>query len=452
MELWLPNQVALNDTSHALIADVEETARRIDGHRPLPDHVVTRIEDELLGERVHNSNAIEGNTLDLRETVMILKQGIAGAKKKREALEARNLGEAVLRVSGWLKGGESCHTVERLCDVHHLILHEIDDGWAGRFREHRVAIEGAKHQPPNHELVPALTERVMAQLSQPTDQPLFQAAWAHWVLARIHPFHDGNGRIARLWQDAILLQHHLTCAVIRMEDRRNYLDSLAQADEGDFNPLVQLVAQRVSVTFDKYLIELGREGELSEFVQELVGEVKVRTEQQRTLDYLRWSRKMEQLRREFELCASRISDEARELRIQVRRYDIIDQLRWENIRSGIGAEQTWFFVLDFYLGSVRRRYYFFFGRHYWTDQDTDEDRAEQRVSLLISEDDGSGSGVRLSDDAATPITIREIFVVGDSLVCRRVHSATGERVYDRNPSPLRLAQDFVREVVLNRLT
>jgi len=83
MELWLPEQVAVDEVSRGLIADVKVTARSVNDYRPLPGDVVKRIEDDLLGERVYSSNAIEGNTLDLRETVMILKKGILGAKKKR---------------------------------------------------------------------------------------------------------------------------------------------------------------------------------------------------------------------------------------------------------------------------------------------------------------------------------------------------------------------------------
>ena len=71
--------------------------------------VVQSIDEDLFGERVYSSNAIEGNTLDLRETVMILKQGILGGGRRREALEARNLGEAIRRVTEWLGAKRSCH-------------------------------------------------------------------------------------------------------------------------------------------------------------------------------------------------------------------------------------------------------------------------------------------------------------------------------------------------------
>jgi len=453
MEFWLPNQIELNGTSKALIQDVEETARRVDEQRPLPDPVVRRINDDLLGERVYSSNAIEGNTLDLRETIVILKQGVLGAKKKREALEVRNLGQAVDAISDWIRTGIDCHTVDKLLQAHRLLFNEIDDEWAGRFREHRVMIRGATHQPPSQEGVRPLVERLMDELREPTNEnAILRATWAHWAIARIHPFHDGNGRMARLWQDLVLHQSKLTCAVIRPEDRRQYLEALGEADEGEFNPIAQLVAQRASSTFDRYLIELRKEDELKDWVTDLVGEVDTRLEEKRKLDYMRWARRMTQLRYEFELCTARVTDSTTELGVQIRPFDIIDQSRWENIGSGVGAEQTWFFKMEFSRGRERRRYFFFFGRHFWGECDTDRDRAEPRVSLLISEDAGGGHASRLDQIPDCPLEAREVFVTDDEFVRKREDCVTGKTVYDRNVSALRIAQDFIRDVVLHRMT
>ena len=126
MELILPNQIALNDNSLAMIAGVEEAAKRVDDRRPLPSSMVKRLDASLLGERVYSSNAIEGNTLELRETVMILEKGIAGFKKKREALEVKNLGEAVRTVSAWVTDNSNCHTNEDILAVHRTILNTIN--------------------------------------------------------------------------------------------------------------------------------------------------------------------------------------------------------------------------------------------------------------------------------------------------------------------------------------
>lgn len=451
MELGKPEIVSLDETSKALLADLDETTRRVREYRPLPADVVKRIEDELLGERVYSSNAIEGNGLDLRETVMVLKQGVRASTKKRDATEARNLGKAAGQLSAWIRNREACHTLDCLTGLHLILMKDVEQH-AGRFRDRRVMIEGAKHQPPDHELVASLMERVLEQLAEPSDaHHLVRAAWAHWAIARIHPFFDGNGRMARLWQDLVLLQSELTCAIIRPRDRREYLDALMAADDGDFNPLVQLVAQRVSLTFDKYLTEIAKAADLGKWAGELVGEADVRIEESRKLEYMRWARKMEQLRWEFDQCASRITDASSEIQLQVRPYDLIDQTSWENLRSGQGAQRTWCFTLDARSPRKHFKYYFFFDRHYWTDADSDEDRSQQRVCLLISESSGGDDPVVLRELDNAPTRLTEVFLVDDQLV-RCLRDPNGRvPVYERNVPPLRIAQDFVRDVVLNRL-
>jgi len=461
MELWLPDHIALNDTTNALIADVEEVARRVNEHRPLEPDVVARIDDDLLGERVYSSNAIEGNTLDYRETVMILRQGIGGFRKKREAKEARNLGAAIKSVTTWMDGGIEAYDVDRFREAHRTILTEIDDHWAGKLRTDSVMIQGAKYQPPDHSVVPAIVERVMEYLRNSSHSNIvLESSWTHWAIARIHPFYDGNGRIARLWQDIVLLKGQLTCAVVRPEDRRNYLDSLAAADEGDFDPLVQLVAQRVAATFDKYLEQLGRTAALAEWVTKVAGEADERAAEKTKLAFERWRRKMEQVLREFEFCAAKVSQASQTIGVQVQAYPMIDQTQWQNIRDGIRLSKTGLFNVDFSVGGKRLRYHFFFGKHFWKDFDDDQMRAEQRVNLLISEEVvGSGTGVRLDELDNCPLTIREILVEDDRLVCRRVDLAS-PRVdvaspagrYDHDVPALRIAQDFIGEVVLHRLT
>jgi len=454
MELLLPDQIALDETSVALIEDAEECARRVDEYRPLPPPVVERINDKLLGERVYSSNAIEGNTLDLRETVMILRQGVESGGRKREALEAHNLGDAARTITEWADTKLQYHTPEKLCEVHGLILRDIETECAGRFRERRVMIQGAVRQPPDHVLVPVLVERVMEKLSQPFDvSAILMGTWVHWAIARIHPFQDGNGRLARLWQDLVLCQGGLTCAIIRPTDRKDYLDALGQADEGEINPLVRMVAQRVASAFDTYFSELTADKKVDEWAAELAGEADERLEQKRELLYQRWRRKMETLCREFDLCASRLTDAGRGIKVHMRPYEPIDQRSWENVLSGTGAEKTWLFTLDFDLvGKQRRRYFFFFGKHYPTDLDDERDRAEHRVCLLISEDEGTGQGIRLDHIQSCPIGLREVFVVDGKFVCRVRSAHTGKDGYERDVAPLRIAQDFMRHVILQRMT
>lgn len=468
MELFLPDQIVLNEASKALIGDLEETARRVHEYRPLPSAVVKRIEDSLLGDRVYSSNAIEGSTLDYRETVTVLNTGRILENKKREAIEARNLGEAVKKVESLVGLGKEAHRVENLLDAHRLILRETtDEYWGGRFREQRVTLTGAKHQPPDHSIVPALVERVTDRLSRIDDHPgLLRACWTHWALARIHPFKDGNGRIARIGQDLVLFQQNLTCAIIRPEERRGYLDALTAANEGDFNALVQLVAQRVLTTFDKYLSEIARDKEFDAFVEEVTGATEARTGEVEQLIYQRWARKMDQLRWEFELCATRITEVSDSLRIQLRKSAVIDREKWANIRLGLSSEKPAFFFLDVSVGKREKSYKFVFrksGSFTVAEQPEDMLHAVSLAGVEEVRDPGTfhgtvitGSSFFTSTPPSLPFVgdtwIFEAAVVGDGFRVSRYDPDTRNLQTESGVAPLRVAQDFIRDVVLRRLT
>jgi Fic family protein len=99
----------------------------------------------------------------------------------------------------------------------------------------------------------------LERLRTPAGTPgLLEACWVHWAIARIHPFKDGNGRLARLWQDLMLFQANLTCAIMRPEERGRYFDALIAADTGDFNALLQLTAEGVHTTFGRYLTQKSK--------------------------------------------------------------------------------------------------------------------------------------------------------------------------------------------------
>ncbi len=454
MELLRVEEIALSETSNALLADIDETARRVNEFRRLPPETVRTLLHDLLGERVYTSNAIEGNTLDLRETREVLRTGHVDIPKRREATEALNLGEAIKQAQV-LTEPDARIDVEQFLLVHQILLKGIDDEWAGRFRDRSVVIHAAKYQPPDSTYVPDMVDRFFEGLDSAADvHPVLLATWAHWTIARIHPFFDGNGRMARLWQDIILFRSQLTCAIVRPEDRRDYLSALESADEGRFDPFLQLVARRLAATLDKYLDAQSKSEELDEWASALGGEVDARATEQRRLSYVRWSRKMEQIRFEFEQCAVRITQAANDIDIQLRAYDMIDQAKWESIRFGGKVAETWLFHLGFRRGRQYMRYIFFFGRHYWSDTDSDAERGEPRVSLLVSEQaPGAERARRLGEeDFITPLSLREVFVVDNHVVRKRYDPATETDVYDRDIEPMIVAQDFIQEVLLGRLT
>lgn len=455
MDIPSPQDVSINHVTQELILDVTELARQVNDRRPIPPEVTVGIQRELLGIRVYNSNAIEGNTLTLRETKSVLETGmIIDVGRKREATEAINLGKAIAEVQQLVTDRNSWSDAARFFAVHRTLLTGVMDATAGVIRSERVMIMGAKRQPPNSSELDALLEQFFGQLRTGTDiEPVRLATWVHWGIARIHPFKDGNGRMARLWQDLILFGHRLTASVIRQEDRNEYYLALSSADEGDFNPLTQLVSRSLSKTLQIYVNAQREFDELKDWATSIIGESNVRIDEQRKLEYLRWVRQMDQIRDAFERCATQITSASNgKFEIQVQSFDMVDQSTWETLRSGGRAARTWFFWTNFRRGEERIQYCFFFGHHLFSDVDREVPEIGPNASLLISEQEGNDAAIRLADSYDGPVTLRELLIVNDKIARKRHDLAKGSLVYDLDIDALAVARDFVQEVLLMRMT
>jgi Fic family protein len=455
MELKAIRQFDFTAETNALVGDVDELAEKVNDFRPLTPDLVASVHEKMFPERVYSSNAIEGNTLTLGETREILTTGHISNNRRREGTEAKNLGNAVKHLEGVLLPDDTPHMVDKLLSLHRILLKDLDPS-AGAFRQERVMIGGAAQQPPRAELVPALVEELLKEITESNDLNAVKVAtWAHWAIARVHPFKDGNGRTARLWQDLILLRARLAPAIIRLQDRdqNGYYDALAAADRGDINPLTQLIAQRTAATLDKYISAQQQASELTTWASTISGEITTRISEQRRAQYLRWARVLESLRNDFQRCAAKITESGYE--VQFREYPIIDEGAWENIRNGIGAKQTWFFSLTFKRGVNTIRYIFFFGKHFWKSEDTDDIRREPRVALLVSEQLPDEEATLLYDLDDSPINLREVFVVDTELIGVdevRGSNAEIETRYVRDTNGLKLAQKFIEQVILRRLS
>ncbi len=240
----------------------------------------------------------------------------------------------------------------------------------------------------------------------------------HWAIARIHPFEDGNGRMARLWQDLILLRSRLTIAIIRPQNREHYLNALGQADEGNFNPLTQLICQRVMSTFQTYLNAQESADQLKGWATNLVGQSAGPDTENRKLSYLRWLLAVEQLRDAFERCAALINRGSdRSVEVQIQAFDIIDQTTWESLLAGGAVKKTWFFKALFRRNTSTVWYHFFFGTHQWVPADAQTIDQGPAVNISVSrQGPGEDRPTRLDDLESTPVTLREILVRDKSIV------------------------------------
>jgi len=455
MELIGPSDFHLDEVTTAMLSDLAELARQVNEIRPLSPEVLRQVEEELFGERVFSSNAIEGNTLTIRETRLILQtKTIFDVRRRREAQEALNLGEASRRMEQFLEVEGAWHDIANFFAIHETLMRGVNDSIAGVIRNRDVMITGARHQPPGSREASDLVDKIFSYLAQGENvNGLVLAAWVHWAIARVHPFEDGNGRMARLWQDLVLLRSRLTVAIIRPQDRQTYMDALVLADENDFNPLAQLICQRVMSTLQIYLNAQQATDDLQGWATELVGESAEREAEKRRLAYLRWRHSVEQLRDAFERCSALVTRGGNaSLEVQVQPYDIIDQSTWETLLSGGGAKKTWFFKVWFRKDEKVVWYYFFFGKHFWSLVDEAIGEYGPWVNIMVSRQyPEEATATKLDDVENTRVSLRELLVVEKRLVRRRWDASTSKMVYDLDKKPIHVAKDFFEDVVLKEL-
>jgi len=235
----------------------------LDAKRPLPEAVLSRVREELHTEFVFNSNAIEGNTLTLKETRLVLAEGMTiKGKPLKDHLEATNHLEAIDFICN-LSKTDADITEADINGIHGIVLKDIEREYAGKYRPGQVRILGANFIPPNALKIPALMEKLVAWLkAHPGKGNIIEAAAsAHYEISRIHPYIDGNGRVARLLMNLILIRNGFPPAVILNNDRKKYYHALGRADQGEFHPFFKLVGQSLERSLDIYLRAFGLDNE-----------------------------------------------------------------------------------------------------------------------------------------------------------------------------------------------
>lgn len=240
------------------IAKAGAKKKALDAFRPIPRGVLAGIADVLQLEWSYHSNAIEGNTLTLQETMLVISDGITiGGKSMREHLEAINHDEAIDFVTA-LAAPDFTLTERVIRELHVLVMDKIEKEQIGQYRKTGVRIGGANFTPPDALQVPALMEELVVWVNENPLQlhPLLLATAFHHRFVWIHPFVDGNGRTVRLLQNLLLMSAGYPPAIILRHDRKKYYKALNNANDGDFADLGLLLLQAAERSLDIYLSNL----------------------------------------------------------------------------------------------------------------------------------------------------------------------------------------------------
>jgi excisionase family DNA binding protein len=230
---------------------------KLDSHRSLSEAILNRLHRNMEIEYTYNTNAIEGNTLTLRETQLVIREGITiNGKSLSDHIEAKNHPKAINYIEELAKQKDATThlTQENILKIHESIFSGILEN-AGQYRNCQVYIEGCDQTPPAACEIPDLMKQLINWLNTNPEElrPIELAAVFHHKFVSIHPFDDGNGRVSRLLTNLLLINKGYTLTVIKRVDRKKYYDTLQKADNGDLKPSVNFIARSVEQSLDIYL-------------------------------------------------------------------------------------------------------------------------------------------------------------------------------------------------------
>ena len=234
------------DIPNNFFEELDKKKSILDSKRPLPKETLNSLEENFKLEWTYNSNAIEGNTLTLKETKVVLEGITIGGKTMREHLEAINHKEAIEFLEELIKDNRELSEMD-IKNIHALVLKGIDDGNAGRYRTENVIISGATHIPPESVIVPELMEKLIYRYDEWKEKyhPIVVASLLHAEFVKIHPFIDGNGRTARLLMNFEAMKNGYPPIIIKTEQRHSYYDALDKgAMTGDYTNFVKMVTKQ----------------------------------------------------------------------------------------------------------------------------------------------------------------------------------------------------------------
>lgn len=235
---------------------IKEKRAKLDKLRPLSPALVARLREQIIIEWTYNSNAIEGTKLSLKETELVIEQGltIKGVPIK-DHLEAINHKEAILFLEELVKTKKFKINALLIRQTNQLVLNKIDKDNAGKYRAVQVKITGASYNLPYPAQIPVEMKLFENWLSDKKNQKdiIDYASLAHFKLVNVHPFIDGNGRTARLLMNLILINKGFPPTVILTTERAKYYETLHLANKGEYKPFVDFIGRCVERSLTWYL-------------------------------------------------------------------------------------------------------------------------------------------------------------------------------------------------------
>ena len=235
-----------------ILAQIDRKKQELDTRRPLTEGEVARLTEEFIIEYTYNSNAIEGNTLTLRETDLVLRGLTIDQKPLKDHMEAVGHKEAFEFVTELVK--ENTPVSEYIIkQIHYLVLADKKDD-RGVYRRIPVRIMGAQHEPVQPYLIEPKMEQLLREFNESTEHIVTKLARFHIEFEGIHPFIDGNGRTGRLLVNLELMKAGYPPIDIKFTDRIAYYNAFDEYHvKHNLSAMEKLFAGYINARLDTYL-------------------------------------------------------------------------------------------------------------------------------------------------------------------------------------------------------
>lgn len=239
-------------SKESILSLIDRKKKELDSCRPLTEGEVERLNEEFVVEYTYNSNAIEGNTLTLRETDLVLRGLTIDKKPLKDHMEAVGHKEAFDFVSDLVK--ENVPISESIIkQIHYLVLADKKDD-RGVYRRVPVRIMGAKHEPVQPYLIAPNMEQLLQRYAESKEHIVTKLARFHIEFEGIHPFIDGNGRTGRLLVNLELMKAGYPPMDIKFTDRIAYYNAFDEYHvKHNLSAMENLFAGYINARLDAYL-------------------------------------------------------------------------------------------------------------------------------------------------------------------------------------------------------
>lgn len=236
------------------LQEIDELKTKIDSFRPLSEDILKQIQEYYKIGLTYSSNALEGNTLDLAETKVVIEDGLTiNGKPMKDHLETLGHASAFNELIELAKS--KTISEENIKNLHKIFYAKIDSDNAGNYRQKPVIVTGSDIDFPLPEELDDKMKEFVSKLPQLKKElhAVEYAAMVHALFVNIHPFIDGNGRVARLIMNLALLQNGYNITIIPPVVRADYIRALQDSNHNKFQPFINFISEMVLEAQKEYL-------------------------------------------------------------------------------------------------------------------------------------------------------------------------------------------------------